>query len=855
MKTIPLRIVYVLLLSLVFLLPMAAAQDEEEGEKDEADAVEDSAEVVTIESKTEACRKFEGLFTIYQDTTDGKAYIAIDQNQLGKEYIYFTHTSEGLIDAGHVRGGYEGSRIITFERYFNRVEIVTRNTSFYFDPDNPLSRAAEANISPAILASQEIVADDTATNELLIEVDDVFLTEALHQVKPSPNPNAKPGDRFSLGNLNKDKSKYIEIRNYPLNTDVEVEYVYDNPSPVNRGGDGVTDARSVRIRLQHSFIEIPVNNYKPRMDDPRVGYFLTQITDMTSPSNTPYRDVIHRWHLEKKNPRAEISEPKEPITFWIENTTPLEFRDAVKEGVLRWNEAFKKAGFKNAIQVKVQPDDAEWDAGDLRYNVLRWTSSPDPVFGGLGPSFVNPRTGQILGADIMLEWVYFTWRVKYQKLYDANLDEVLFNPQICSYGDYLKQENLFGLTALQNIENSADAQGRLKQEALISLVMHEVGHTLGLAHNFQSSQLHSPETIHNRSVTEKIGVISSIMDYDPVNLNPDRENQGQYYSTKAGPYDQWAIEYGYSPALEDPEAEEDRLQKIIARSTEPALRFGNDADDMRNPGKGIDPRIMVGDLTSDAVGYSEQRMGLILELMKDLREKYEAEGETYHAFRDAFNILIREYRNAAKIISRYIGGVYIDRSFVGQEGSSTPLIPVSYKEQKRAMTILGEYVFAPDALPVPEGIYDHLRFQRRGWEHRKSTEDPKLHEQVLTIHKTVLDHLLHSTVLSRINDSALYGNKYSLAECMGDLMETIFKADARGNINSFRRNLQVEYVTRLVGIVNGGKGSSYDHLSKAAAHQSLLDIRKIASRRRGDDATVAHREYLVHLIDSALDEG
>ena len=377
----------VLFISQIIFLSLIAAQDEViiEDESDEIDEiVEDSTEVATIESTTDSSRKYEGLFTIYQDSISGKSHMLIRYDQIGKEFIYFTHTTEGLVDAGHVRGGYEGSRIITFERYFNRVEIVAQNTSFYFDPENPLSRAASANISPAILVSQEIIVDDTTNNELLIEVDDVFLTEALHQVKPSPNPNDTPGSRFSLGNLNKSKSKYVEIRSYPLNTDLEVEYVYDNPFPTNHGRGGVTDARSVRIHLQHSFVEMPDNNYKPRRDDPRVGYFLTQITDMTSPRNTPYLDVIHRWHLEKKHPNAAISEPKEPITFWIENTTPHEFRDAVKEGIIRWNEAYEVAGFKDAIQAKIQPDDADWDAGDIRYNVIRWTSSPNPPKAGLG---------------------------------------------------------------------------------------------------------------------------------------------------------------------------------------------------------------------------------------------------------------------------------------------------------------------------------------------------------------------------------------------------------------------------------------------------------------------------------------
>ena len=164
---------------------------------------------------------------------------------------------------------------------------------------------------------------------------------------------------------------------------------------------------------------MPDNDFQPRFDDPRVGFFGQTINDMTSTSATPYRDLINRWHLVKKDPAAELSEPVQPIVYWIENSTPTEFRSTIKEAVESWNLAFEKAGFKNAVVVKMQPDDATWDAGDIRYNVLRWTSSPRPPFGGYGPSFTNPRTGQILGADIMLEWVFVTNRIQQDKLFDV----------------------------------------------------------------------------------------------------------------------------------------------------------------------------------------------------------------------------------------------------------------------------------------------------------------------------------------------------------------------------------------------------------------------------------------------------
>ena len=382
----------------------------------------ESAKTKSMEESLKGKKEIPGLFKLYQDEKEGKLFMLIGSDQLNKEYIHFVHGLNGQMNAGVIKGGYRGSRIFTLKRYFNRIEIEVQNTAFYYNPKNPLSKSSGSNISTAILASSTIISEKDG--DVLIAVDDVFLTEALHQITRGFIPGGMNKNPFKIGRLAKERTKYQNIKNYPENTDVIVQYVYTNPMPTNWGSDrGLTDPRSVNVTLQHSFIKVPNNNYKPRFEDPRVGYFTTQVTDLTSSDDpTPYRDLIHRWHLEKKNPEQERSEVKEPIVWWIENTTPHEFREAIKEGALAWNTAFEKAGLINAVEVKIQPDDAKWDAGDIRYNVLRWTSSPNPPFGGYGPSFVNPRTGQILGADIMLEYVYFTNRVKYEKLYETFTD-------------------------------------------------------------------------------------------------------------------------------------------------------------------------------------------------------------------------------------------------------------------------------------------------------------------------------------------------------------------------------------------------------------------------------------------------
>ena len=275
------------------------------------------------------------------------------------------------------------------------------------------------------------------------------------------------------------------------------------------------------------------------------------------------------------------------------------FRDYIKEGILAWNEAFLRAGIKNAIEVKIQPDDAKWDAGDIRYNVLRWTSSPNPPFGGYGPSMTNPRTGEIIGADIMLEFVHFTNRVFYNKLVgDAKTymsleeDNEIHNHKghdvfYCSMGHLMHENLLFG-KALLEIDGASDYDlDRIEKEGLKSLIMHEVGHTLGLNHNMKASQIYSPSELYDAEFIEGKALTGSVMDYAGINLTPDRSMQGQFYDMALGPYDIWAVQYGYTPFNSDAE-----MNDLLSRSTEPELIFGNDADDMRSPGKAIDPRVI-----------------------------------------------------------------------------------------------------------------------------------------------------------------------------------------------------------------------------------------------------------------------
>ncbi|MEM0961041.1 MAG: zinc-dependent metalloprotease [Bacteroidota bacterium] len=788
----------------------------------------------------ESSMRMDGLFTVYQDSTKGSLMMAIHPDQLDQEFIYFTHVVDGAPIGGHFRGQFRDNSVFTIQRRFDTLEFVEENTSFSFDDGNAISRAAAANIAPAILAVEDIVAEDDSTGMILIKADGLFLTEALARVKPPPFPG-RPPTAFRLGNLSRDKTAIVEVRNYPENTDAIVRYVYDNPNALNGGGAAVTDARSVAVMFQHSLIAMPENGFEPLMDDPRVGYFTTQVTDLTSTSSTPFKDLVHRWHLEAGG---------EPLVWWIENTTPVEYRDTIRDAALRWNESFEAAGLPGIVEVRVQPDDADWDAGDIRYNVLRWTSSPTPPFGGYGPSFVNPRTGQILGADVMLEYSFLTNRMRANELFEtaaiswgeADMNETF--DHTCSAGLRLQSQLLFGMSALAASGATEREMSRLVEHGIYYLVLHEIGHTLGLNHNMMASQMLTPEQTTDRQLTTEGALMGSVMDYPAVNIAAPGHSQGAYYITRPGPYDTWAIQFAYAD-LSDTERD-----ALLARSAEPQLAFGNDADDMRAPGKAIDPRINIFDLSSDALAYGEGRLDLVEQTFDGLRQRVTTEGESYQDLYQAYLILTGEMRNQMNVASRYVGGVYMDRAMVGQPGGTQPFTPVPREEQERAMTLLGERLFAPDAFDAAGDVYAYLARQRRGFQ--SGRQDPAIHARALGIQRGVLAHLIHPSTVQRITDTRLYGNEYPLTDMMNDLTTAIFEADLRGDVNTFRQNLQVEYVNGLVSVFQD-ENNRYDSITQSTALAQLQRLETLMDRRSGNAETRAHRQHLRFVIEQALD--
>jgi len=804
---------------------------------DEVTAIDESKEKEEekeyIKDITKEFSKYEGFFEAYQDTETSTIYLVVDEEQLNKEFIYFAHVVDGVVASRRNRGSYLDNGIFKIEKYFDTLRLSRINTAFSLDERTALSRSSGANISDSVLASLPIKASNEDENRYLVDVTSLFLSEELTPIKPIPSPFADE-ESFRWGQISPTKSKIERIINYPKNTDIEVELVIESQPSFNYEEEDAADPRNISIKMRYSFIGMPKNNFEPRMADQSIGYFSEKITDLSTDDATPYLDLIHKWDLQKKDPELAISEPIKPILFWLENTTPLKFRDYITEGLLAWNEAFLKAGIKNAIEVKIQPDDADWDAGDIRYNVLRWTSSPNAPFGGYGPSFVNPRTGEIIGADIMLEWVYATNRLTINDIFNSS-----HGSTDCSIGSLMQEANMMSyLTSLDE-----DDPEILKQ-SIIRLTLHEVGHTLGLNHNFKASFLHNSKDVHNKKLTQKVGLTGSVMEYPAVNIAPLGVEQGDYYDTRTGPYDLWAIEFGYTPQL----TAEERTA-LLSKSKLHEHMFANDSEDMRSPGKGIDPRAMINDLSSEPIIYAEQRIKLVNDTISKLPSLLSGKASSWEEYRNAYKILLRETSRSLDTVSRYIGGVYVNRSTPAQGSDQLPYEPVPALKQKEAMRVLADHAFSVNAFPINGELLNLLQIERRGFDLYGEHEDPQVHKAILNIQNKVFDQLLSPWVTYRITDTTLYGNDYEIYEFFNDLNNSIFEEDLNFEVSYVRKNLQTTYVRRLINIL---AADYYDEITTAAAYDSLRKIEKMMKKNSRDPGTKAHRSLILWIIDSGL---
>jgi hypothetical protein len=806
--------------------------------------------------------KVEGIFTLYWNRKNNQAYISIHPDQFEKIYLAGLTRQSGdgyYLDGSSMLNEYP----FMFKKVGERIQFIRVNAKFRADADSPFRRSVERHTSNSILSSTVVASNPhIETGAILADIGKLFIYDIEEITRKSQG----------IYSFDKKDSYFTELKSFPLNTEIEIALHFKG-----KKGQSIYTLPSSSSVLMHyhvSLSAIQKTDYKPRMADDRVGHFTTIYQDYTDvKKDSPYIRHVNRWNLEKKNPQSKVSEPKKPIVYWIENTVPYELRDAVREGILAWNQAFEAAGFKNAIVVKQMPDDANWDPADVRYNTVRWMFQPGRGY-AVGPSRANPYTGELYDADIRIsadfvraffrEQTEFVTPIIGPVVMNFESDESIleYSSKMCMYGDYLREEMASAwdmMTATGKIEGTDEDLDKYIHNGLVDLILHEVGHTLGLRHNFKASSIYSIEQLSDPSFTKKYGISGSVMDYQPINVF----DGVTFFQTQPGVYDFWAIEYAYKEPNRSGNSEEEFLEEIASRNTDPLLRYGTDEDTFGLSTRGIDPHSNAWDLSNDPIAYYTKRFEMSEELLKIIPKYFERDGVKYSKIRRIFGRGLRHHYSAARNIAKYIGGIYHSRHHVGDPGGDNPFKIVPAEKQREALNFILTHILAEDTFDFDPDLLNKLAPERE-WDFtgsvwRMNRIDFPIHDYVRWIQSGSIYRLHHPRVFARIRDNELKFIKgesiYTLAEHFQKITKSIWsEINNNKNINSFRRDLQKSHMEVLTIIMLNKKGYFHSDavaLARASLRNMHSNIKESLETGIFDDYTQAHLSDCANKIQSA----
>jgi hypothetical protein len=788
-----------------------------------------------------------GFFTLHQK--DEKVWLEILPSQLNQPFFFSYNIPRSIGERGLYGSQMGSSKLVEFRKIGNQIQLIAKNTQFFAKEGTPQAQFVSESFSDSLMSSAAVVsAPHPETKSILIEANALLFSDI-----PGYQTRLEGAFRmpFSLDTRN---TSFSATKNTNALTGLEVKAHFavpklsapsmtPSPVPMPPPPTATPDPRSLFVSFYYSFMPLP-EPMQTRLADERVGFFTVARTDYTTDLNIKSKaHLLKRWRLEKMDANAAVSEPKQPIVYWLDKNIPEKYRASVTQGVLEWNKAFEKAGFKNALMVKQQQATDDFNNMDAKHTSIRWFTGADVGF-AIGPSQADPRTGEILDADIGMSDV-FTRGARRAVVEDLGRVRGA-DGELCDHAEAAAQELHYALDLLEarGLELDTPEAEALAQAYLKDVIMHEVGHTLGLRHNFRASTMYDLKQIQDPNFTKINGVATSVMDYTPFNISPKGEKQGEYVMSTIGAYDYWAIEFGYKQFAPGQEAQ--GLAQILAKASQPELQFDSDEDAGFGSMGGVDPMVNRFDLGADPLAYYKQRMKLSRELWDRLQNMNLATGESYERLTRSFRSGFNQLNRVAPLAAKYIGGVHIRRERAGSKNAVFE--PVSAAKQKEALALITKDFFGTDSFKFKPEFIARLatdRFERTMSDGSMQTSVALL---VAGVQKGILDHVYSPAVATRLAEVGMKVNDpketLGLSDVYDTIQEAIWSEAKTGQETSLiRRNLQREQLRRMTDVLVKPAGpwpADARSIMRENARQLAGTLEKVLAKPSLSKTTRAH---------------